>query len=122
MKCPRCEGRGWLFDMMLNEKECYECKGQGGVSEMKKEQIQEAKFELIGRLRNTLRPSRIINLSENGCRIEGGAFPASYDHNRKELSIWGRGNRYSGSSRTISNLVEAERVCIQFFDELGGEE
>lgn len=31
--CVRCSGRGWLYDSMLNRKDCFECGGGGlGVS------------------------------------------------------------------------------------------
>lgn len=92
-------------------------------SEMKPKQLREAKSELIQRLGNTLSPSRIVSLSDTGCTIEGGTFPAMYSHTHKELSIWGRGSRYSGGSMTIVELAESERVCKEFFNEhleLGG--
>jgi len=86
-------------------------------SEMKPKQLREVKSDLIKRLDNTLSPSRIISLSDTGCTIEGGTFPAMYSHKQKELSIWGRGSRYSGGSMTVVELVEAERVCKEFFNE-----
>jgi len=91
-------------------------------SEMNQKQLREARNELQRRMRNSLRPSRVVSLTDTGVTIEGGTFPATYDHLSEELSIWGRGSRYSGGAMTVTQLQIAEAEVRNFFNEyLGGE-
>lgn len=90
-------------------------------SEMNTKQLREARNELQRRMRDSLRPTRIQSLTDTTVQIDGGTFPGSYDHNTRELTIWGRGSRYSGGSTTIPQLQRAEDEVRKFYDEyLGG--
>lgn len=95
-------------------------------SKMTPKQLKEARNDLVKRLSDAgvLKPTRVTSLTDSGCNLEGGTFPATYKHTmfRGELSIWGRGSRYSGGSMTIDELAYAERVIQDFFFELHEED
>lgn len=86
-------------------------------SEMSKKQLKEAREELSQELRSTLRPSRVLTLTDNSVLIEGGTVPAKYEHNEigGTLYIWGRCSRYAGGDISVSALIQAEDVVNYFF-------
>lgn len=95
-------------------------------SQMTPKQLREARNALKDRLHkaDVLRPTRVIAMTDSGCSLEGGTFPATYKHTmfKGDLSIWGRGSRYSGGSMTIDELAYAERVVQEFYFELHEED
>lgn len=86
-------------------------------NKMKTKELRAARNELQRRLSSSLRASRIINLTDAGASLEGGSFPATYNHRTRELSIWGRASRMSGSSITIEGMQRIQDICERFFDE-----
>lgn len=95
-------------------------------SKMTPKQLKEARNALVKRLNEAgvLKPTRVTGLTDEGCTLEGGTFPATYKHTmfKGDLSVWGRGSRYSGGSMTIDELAYAERVVQDFFFELHEED
>lgn len=93
------------------------------VSEMKPKQIKEAREELLRRLNEyakSFRVRRVTSLTQATVMLEGGKFPATYDHETRILTIWGRGSRYAGADATIQELHAVENTCQFFFDEYMG--
>lgn len=45
--CPRCQGNGFLYDMMLNEKPCYVCEGEKVASSERLERFGYKKKEEV---------------------------------------------------------------------------
>lgn len=86
-------------------------------SEMTQKELRQARNDLVKYLREEtdLRPSRVTNLTDNGCFIEGGTFPAIYDHSSLTLKIWGRGNRYSGGQMSVKQLKQVEDKMVAWF-------
>lgn len=62
---------------------------------MTKDQLRKFREELKNRLQGTLNPTRITNLTEDDCIIEGGKLPARYDRKTESLIVWNHGTRYS---------------------------
>ena len=87
------------------------------TSHLKPQEWKDKRDKLITQLRETcLSPSRITN-GVTRIGLEGGAFPGYFLFGSKDLTIWGRGNRYAGRSCTIQELAEAEAVIRKWFEE-----
>lgn len=91
-------------------------------SDMNKKELKAARDELRRRMIPVLGTSRVTSIESNTVFLEGGTFPATYDKSTEELSVWGRGSRYSGGSMTVAQLQIAEAEVRKFFNEYKGGE
>lgn len=78
-----------------------------------KEMLSAARTKLLREIRDTLpdfHATKISGIETNRIFIEGGTFPAIFDRDTKQLSIWGRSSRSSGGQMTVEELVKLENA------------
>ncbi|GEK57167.1 hypothetical protein CHL76_02410 [Marinococcus halophilus] len=89
-------------------------------SEMNKAQLREARNELTQELKTktVLRPTKVMNLTDNGVQIEGGKVPANFERDGVggDLYIRSKCSRHSGSQISVIELLEVENVINDFYD------
>lgn len=86
-------------------------------SQMKPKELKAAREELQKRLYPVLRVTRVINLFDSSVELTGGHMPAQYFHDSEGLSVWSSGSRYSGAPVTVGELLEAQQILYNFFEE-----
>lgn len=91
-------------------------------SQMKPKELQKARNELQKRLYPVLKVSKVMNLFDSSVDLTGGYMPAQYTHDNEGLSVWSSGSRYSGAPITVGELLEAQQILYNFFEEYLREE
>lgn len=92
--------------------------GTKKFSQMNAKELRFARADLQYRLQSTLRPSKVIKLTDEGVTLQGGALEGVYNAKKESLRV--RGTNGGIGDISVAELTHAQNVLKRFYARANG--